>query len=112
MARFRWRWRVRSLMTLVAVAGVAFGIARRRDTFLARADYYDASSKACIILRDEVDRRHGAPSSPAGSPRERERRRLDRYMRWRQYQVEMAEKYRQAARYPWLPVAPDPPAPK
>lgn len=31
---------------------------------------------------------------------------------WARWPREMAKKYRQAARYPWLPVAPDPPEPK
>jgi hypothetical protein len=35
-----------------------------------------------------------------------------RYGRIRRYGAYLKQKYRRAARYPWLPVAPDPPAPE
>jgi hypothetical protein len=93
----RVRFTVRRLMVAVAVVGVMLGawgwLERRRARFEERMQFW----------YHQVE--HPAYSDPKWhgsvtlSPRDKLRARL-------------AEKYRRAARYPFLPVAPDPPEPE
>jgi len=91
------RMTTRRWMITVGVVGVMLGtwlgMCRRREQFERMAHIYD-SPPAPIFM-----------NAPSGD----ELARADRLVIWR---IEMAEKYRQAARRPWLPVSPDPPPPQ
>jgi hypothetical protein len=77
-------------MVAVAVVASLFGLAERSQRFSAVADLHDGQSEASVKTPDE-------------------RRRL---ALWNAYNRAMCRKYRRAARYPWLPVEPDPPGPQ
>jgi hypothetical protein len=91
-------------MIAVAVVGIGCGAAvlsRRAAVFRERANLY--------LLRAGVERstlsmvaRHTSVFDPDFIPR------WQRIARFR----ELARRYDRAARYPWLPLAPDPPEPE
>jgi hypothetical protein len=93
----RLRFTVRRLIIVVAVFAVVVWIIRLRGlsreyALLATAAHWDRFAASEYSPRDE-----------AGAVRKV--RRIQHYRR-------LAEKYDFAARYPWLPVAPDPPEPE
>ena len=91
----RFRFTVRRMMIAVAIVGVTIGVlAVRRSAFLRRADHYHRVSRSYIALQ--------LPTPPGEFPDA---------SYWRQiiWAGKMRAKYERAARYPWLPVAPDPP---
>jgi hypothetical protein len=83
-------------MIAVAVVGLALGgivggvrLARRRQAFLHRAKLYERVESAARALERRQFLRPGIAEDYAA----------------------IARKYHRAARYPWLPVEPDPPEP-
>jgi hypothetical protein len=81
-------------MVAVAIVGLACGgeVLRRRRV------YYSEQAVVCGILA--VERRSDDPE-------------VDRHLRQRTaYYYRQRLKYERAARYPWLPVPPDPPKPE
>lgn len=50
--------------------------------------------------------------APTEAEKEEERQRMARLLRVIDYHSQLARKYERAARYPWLPVEPDPPEPE
>jgi hypothetical protein len=109
----RIRFTVRRLMVVVALAALAFGIYRywaARQRYLEKAAMH-ASFRAYVLNSSDSiryweyrwrDQRLGKPASypwPAGPPF---------VPAMVEYHDEMRLKYEKAARYPWLPVAPDP----
>jgi hypothetical protein len=103
-----WRWpspmrhprfRLRTLLILVAVVAVAIGakvMRRRRAKFRSIAE--------TCIWAEELSR--GLASSAPDKAAE------DRYGRLSAHWAAQGRKCEHAARYPWLPVAPDPPPPR
>ena len=86
------RFTVRRLMVAVAIVGVGLGwLLERRSASLRREAARHAGDGALVSLEEMYN-----PWTEAGKDHHRA----------------MTEKYRQAAHYPWLPVAPDPPEPK
>jgi hypothetical protein len=91
----RWWWEVlmnlprfRIRMLMIAVAMVAFGLAtivfyRRSQNFTSRAQDHEVAFVISCTTPEYVS-----------------------------FHSALAEKYRRAARYPWLPVEPDPPEPR
>ena len=91
------RFRIRALMIAVALIAVGLELSERSTTFRRRATHH----------RNESFR---AAFGPGTHSRSLKVRRLMRAKdRWHS---DLIEKYELAARYPWLPVAPDPPEPK
>jgi hypothetical protein len=86
----RVRFTVRRLMVAVAVIGLACGLWRRSAAYAEKARYNWSMAFALM---------HGYPG-PEGRLREIG------------YLQDLARKYERAARYPFLPVAPDPPEPE
>lgn len=95
------RFRIRTMMVAVAIAGLAFGtdrLARRRAYYDQRAEIWqeradDFVTGTGVCLREELDR----PGM---------------YMKLYEHNLALAKKYREVARRPWLPVEPDPPQPE
>src|SRR4051812_30675658 len=94
------RFRLRTLMIAVAVAGVAMYGARLRS----RSHIY-AERAECFEFFEDL---YGCGNFWAEMNPEQRRSAL----RMAEITRAMGRKYRRAARYPWLPVAPDPPPPK
>ena len=98
LVRFTLRW----MMAAVAIAALAAGAMRmgRRSPEYREAAEEHAICEDFYRLALANESRMDDPSYPATC-----RARLD-------YHRIMREKYEFAARYPWLPVAPDPPESK
>ncbi len=124
-----------ALVTALAVAGSM--LQQRRDAFLARVEKHVELEGLCRKIADrsqstlewsvtqiknlESDLSHDPPEAarkPAetllkalrsNEPKLREEVRLMESER--KHHAAMADKYRHAASYPWLPVQPDPPLP-
>ena len=104
----RVRFTLQRLMVAVALLGaLAWGIIegeRKRARFHALSTRY-ATLEARLSLW------HG--SVPDGDYWERKMREIaERRAVYGPYYAALMRKYRRAERYPWLPVAPEPPAPK
>ena len=81
----------RRRFAVIAVATLVLGLWVRQQRLLAIALRHNLPATSCV-----------------GCPPEEQRR----IMRQNAYNREMVRKYRLAARYPWLPVPPDPPPPE
>jgi hypothetical protein len=95
MPNFSSRFTVRRLMVAVAFVGMALGVIdlwKRRERFGRRA----------ALLR-EAELFHRIQSTRWDAVQEIEAA---------DWLGRLADKYERAARYPWLPVAPDPPEPE
>lgn len=108
----RPRFTVRWLIAAVAVAGLAFGwlvLARRGREFGVRAEAFEEprlAAKMDIRFWEGHRCDEGCPrTGPGGSGHET---RLAKARDREAYYTRMIEKYRHAARYPWLSVGPDP----
>jgi hypothetical protein len=98
----RVRFTVRRMMVAVAIIGLIFGVAemmRRRarfaneaETWALLADLFERGRFISVHSPTDI-----VPKPPA---------------RFAAYYRMMAEKYRVAARFPFLPVPPDPPEPE
>src|SRR5579862_1676552 len=104
LSRFRPRFTVRRLMVAVAIVGISLGlegIRRRKAEYSKRWEYHRGNNvQGRMDLTDGLFRMHRGGPIPF--------RELARESQI-QYHGKMARKYERAARYPWLPVAPDPP---
>jgi hypothetical protein len=110
MPRPRLRFTVRGLMIAVAVAAVAAVghtanviLTKRSIVFRAKADWHaQCFATAIRILEDN-----------AAYADDQARHNVQRGIgAWLNYHDSLENKYRRAARYPWLPVEPDPPEPE
>jgi hypothetical protein len=94
-------------MIVVAVVGLvcaaALQLRERRERFdrITRKHWHAVQLSSLVGHADVL----GTPRFPRETFRHRRQRIID----WHR---EMARKYGRAARYPWLPVAPDPSAPE
>lgn len=95
----RPRFSVRRLMLAVAIMGIVLGVTiERRDRFRRIAAHHEAEVEKLVgRLPPEVVYGHSSD---------------DPIMRRLEWHEPMRLKYERAARYPWLPVRPDPPEPK
>jgi hypothetical protein len=101
------RLTIRRLMVAVAVVGVALGLdgmRRRRAEYWSRTAYHVKLYRQRLsLLSGGVRGMHGGREVALPDPIE---------LALVRYHFKLAEKYAQAAQYPWWPVAPDPPEPK
>jgi hypothetical protein len=97
----RFRLSIRRMMIVVAIVAACFwGSAsiRRRGRFSDMARIWGNTEAAlCETAQGSVPGPHGDPA-------------YNRVLA--EYSGKMRMKYERAARYPWLPVEPDPPEPK
>src|SRR4051794_12586724 len=108
------RLTTRRLMVLVAVAALSMTFVvrdeldRRRDSYLRLATHHEKEWTRITELRDDRRGRH------YGWVRYDEGRRVWRLVSRarKDHEATLKEKYERAARYPWLPVRPDPPSPE
>jgi hypothetical protein len=102
------RFKVRSLMVVVAIVALSiwarFQIDARRSDFSELVRYYDDKRMVASAF---------AYSGPGGAVMERMMKADEaRRARASAYYSGLIQKYERAVRYPWLPVAADPPKPK
>jgi hypothetical protein len=134
----RPRFTIRRMMVAVAVVGASLGfiqlrrLAKNHDVRAAHHARQEAALRACLdTVREEVDDggyrltfdegtvfASGVTSKaplPFGLPGrgvEGAYRTRDGWSRLAAWRGELRRKYERLARYPWLPVAPDPPIPE
>jgi hypothetical protein len=124
------RFTTRQLMAVVAVCGVASGLgvmAWRSSVYRSLAARHSRHEEGMRREVEELEENLAnvpdriAKSREAGDVEEEEawlrgvtqwQEKLSPYRREIQRAGQLREKYERAARYPWLPVAPDPPEPK
>jgi hypothetical protein len=98
------RFRLRTLLIAVAVVSVALGGELMRRRRISHREQAASHSDAEELSRAYADDARGQPG-PIAPQR----------VAWGEvlaaYHAAMSRKYERAARYPWLPVAPDPPPP-
>jgi len=114
MRRPRFRFSVRRLMIAVAIVGAVLGADRitstRRAEYAKQAEEYERLLGVLSFVRE-----YGFLSCYYGLekfPRMYNARTAPRHAAWVAYYEGQHRKYERAARYPWWPVAPDPPEPR
>jgi hypothetical protein len=93
---------IRMLMALVAIAAFAMAgvmMVRRSNEFRAITEEQADAERASMEYADDARGERGDPQ------------RVARGEQMATYHRGLRIKYERAARYPWLPVAPDPPEP-
>jgi hypothetical protein len=118
----RPRYTLRWMMVAVAIAGIGLGgyrMHRHRLRSLERARSYAESERYCSFMWSEVSAypnfRWPGDHRPPSSPEELRKAEEVAHSSWERkidYHANLRRKYERAARYPWLPVAPDPPEPE
>jgi hypothetical protein len=108
------RLRLRTLLIAVAVAGMVLGeglMIQRRARLRATSARHAAQEQMWTTLAAAAGQR---PSRRVDWSYRGVRRQTDqgRCRAAADYHARLARKYDRAARYPWLPVAPDPPPPQ
>jgi hypothetical protein len=105
------RYHLRTLLIAVAVAslgnGTIAGLARRRAAHLCQAAHHQKLSNDASLSAYFIDLRY-----LSWGPSEPERAEMAAYERLGDHHAALQAKYERAARFPWLPVEPDPPEPK
>jgi hypothetical protein len=99
MAERRW-------MTVVAIVAVVVGIRlliQRSRSYASLASFHAEAEKECWQILEASESKQFDPA---------DRKDWTAHARGvLRYHARMARNYRRAARYPWLPVEPDPPEP-
>jgi hypothetical protein len=104
----RVRFTVRRLMASAAIVGIVIGGVLKVPEWLERSREYQRRNWDFSEIRNALP----TASIPAGiAPEDLKAYRLYQDRR-REWADRMVWKYARASRYPWLPVAPDPPEPK
>lgn len=107
----RFRFTLRWLMVAVAIAAVAFGIDRYVERAIELGWEYQAIADSHV--RDEKMFKYQAINSRLSIAHDvKPEYPPEYYDRKAKHYTDLRAKYARAARYPWLPVAPDPPEPK
>ena len=100
----RPRFTVRRLMVAVAIVGVllgaSLGLQRRRGWLQGLSERHQVRAQLCEVNKfiGEIDRKPAAWIAKNHARFE--------------HHLAMMRKYERAARYPWLPVTPNPPEPE
>jgi hypothetical protein len=102
------RWMI--AVAVVALVMGGYGLKRRRDDFLSRVQVH--AEEATWRLEDSVMLCSRAVNSMDDIELARWKRRIAILPQLIAYHKALAQKYRGAARYPWLPIEPDPPEPE
>lgn len=113
------RWMV-VVIVVAALLSATEGLRRRRSAFLERSGYYWGEAYGTSDELPPLPERwkHWTPFRP-GPPAPLTADELAVLDAWKRsnaqrlaHEVAMYQKYEHAARYPWLPVEPDPPKPE
>ncbi len=114
------RMTTRRWLVVVTVIGLMIGggvrlevwLNQRRDYFLSLAQSHQNEVVSSTARGKALKSRKGWPSGKTTEEIMQLHRDYDRMMDRAEHHESLARKYEQAARYPWLPVEPDPPEPE
>jgi hypothetical protein len=104
----REQFTARRMMVAMAIVGIVIGGVLKVPEWLERSREYQ------LRLMDFSEIRNASLTAaiPDGiAPQDLEAYRLYQHRRW-EWADRLAWKYARASRFPWLPIAPDPPEPK
>jgi hypothetical protein len=103
-------------MVAVAAIGLMIGVGvllkQRRDYFLSLAQSHQTEVASSTARAEALKSRFRGTSGTAIEEIMHLHRDYDRMMDRADHHASLAYKYERAARYPWLPVEPDPPEPE
>jgi hypothetical protein len=109
------RMTTRRWMIVVAVVSLLISgglrLKQRRDYFLSLARSHAQKMPSSTAEGKALKSRFGSTSGMRGEEILFLRRDFDRMMDRADHHAGLVQKYHRAARYPWLPVEPDPPEP-
>jgi hypothetical protein len=111
----RFRFTVRRMMVVVAIVGTLFGftaIGIRRSAFLRRAEAHGKAAREQEAIAEYLAIARTYKINAAGTGFILTPDWSGRAKALRSYHDQLQNKYLRAARYPWLPVAPDPHMPE
>ena len=110
------RMTMRRWMIAVAAIGLMIGggvvLKQRRDYFLSLAQSHQKEVASSTARGNALKSRFGGTSGMTVEEITRLHGDYDRMMDRADHHASLARKYEEAARYPWLPVEPDPPEPE
>jgi hypothetical protein len=103
-------------MVAVAAIGLTIGggvlLKQRRDYFLSLAQSHQKEVASSTARGNALKSRFGGTSEMTVEEITRLHGDYDRMIDRAHHHASLARKYERAARYPWLPVEPDPPEPE
>jgi hypothetical protein len=110
------RIRLRSLMIIIAISAIAtwgYTLWRRSAEYASKAEQCEVEVFMYKENLDRIDYEEEAPfhNRKRTSFSEEETIKRNQYEHLLRYAERLGRKYRRAARFPWLPVEPDPPPP-
>jgi hypothetical protein len=107
---------MRRWMIAVAAMGLMIGggvvLKQRRDYFLSLARSHQKEVASSTARGNALKSRFGGTAGMTVEEITRLHDDYDRMMDRADHHASLARKYEEAARYPWLPVEPDPPEPE
>ena len=110
------RMTMRRWMIAVAAIGLMIGggvrLKQRRDYFLSLAQSHQMEVASSTARGEALKSRFGHTSGMTTEEIMHLHGDYDRMMDRADHHASLARKYERAARYPWLPVEPDPPPPE
>jgi len=107
------RMTTRRWMTAVAVMAVLLAVGRLAGTTWKRLGTAAAHARLADTIRlNGSTIASVAAVAPSEAARRSHHEAMARHSRFAEYYSDLATRYRRAARYPWLPVPPDPPEPR
>jgi hypothetical protein len=106
-----WQWMVAVVLIGLMIGGGVL-LKQRRDYFLLLAQSHQKEVTSSTARGEALKSRFGRTSGMSNEEIMQLYRDYGGMVDRADHHAAMAEKYRQAARYPWLPVALDPPEPQ
>jgi hypothetical protein len=110
------RMTMRRWMIAVAAIGLMIGggvvLKQRRDYFLSLAQSHQKEVASSTARGNALKSRFGGTAGMTVEEITRLHDDYERMMDRADHHASLARKYEEAARYPWLPVEPDPPEPE
>ena len=110
------RMTMRRWMMAVAAIGLMIGggvvLKQRRDYFLSLAQSHQKEVASSTARGNALKSRFGGTAGMTVEEITRLHDDYERMMDRADHHASLARKYEEAARYPWLPVEPDPPEPE
>lgn len=105
------RFRIWTMMVAVVVLALALAASKLARTASERSQVADRYAHQANLYRKSAAEDEKGLSTATEDTRQAKVNSLGRFSRKAAYYSTLEAHYRRAARYPWLPVAPDPPAP-
>jgi hypothetical protein len=110
----QFRWRIRTLMAVVAIAASSLGVYdlwRRGQSYRLQAWYHLAATRQLANDSRSFLCSYGLTERQIEANRARRAAERSVLLKASEYHLRLHAKYQRASERPWLPVGPDPPPP-